>query len=340
MPELTVAASYARALLEVAVSRGADRVELAQRAHIDLAALDDPDRRIRFQSYVALMRAGKQLANDPALALHFGEAFDAGEVSVGCLISGFAETIEQSFALMNRYSGLAIETEHDGDRFLFKRTPGETWFIDARKHANDFPELTETTFARIVCTSRRLLGGRALVKAVYVTHKEPPYRDEYERIFQVPVAFESECNALLNDDWWVDAKVFASSPATVRILSAHAEALLEKLESSKTTRGRVESVLLPMLHTGGANMSTVAAKLGTSRQTLFRRLRAEGVTFEQILDELRHSMALHYLREKRVSVNETALLVGFSEPAAFSRAFKRWTGSSPRTERRNAVARS
>jgi AraC-like DNA-binding protein len=138
----------------------------------------------------------------------------------------------------------------------------------------------------------------------------------------------------------VDAKVFASSPATVRILSAHAEALLEKLESSKTTRGRVESVLLPMLHTGGANMSTVAAKLGTSRQTLFRRLRAEGVTFEQILDELRHSMALHYLREKRVSVNETALLVGFSEPAAFSRAFKRWTGSSPRTERRNAVARS
>jgi len=58
---------------------------------------------------------------------------------------------------------------------------------------------------------------------------------------------------------------------------------------------------------------------------------AEGVTFEQVMDELRHKLALHYLNGKKVSVNQTAYLVGFSEPAAFSRAFKRWTGSSPRT---------
>jgi AraC-like DNA-binding protein len=52
-----------------------------------------------------------------------------------------------------------------------------------------------------------------------------------------------------------------------------------------------------------------------------------------VLDELRYKMALHYLNEQRVSVNETAYLVGFSDPAAFSRAFKRWTGSSPRMMR-------
>jgi AraC-like DNA-binding protein len=68
----------------------------------------------------------------------------------------------------------------------------------------------------------------------------------------------------------------------------------------------------------------------TSRQALYRNLKAEGVTFEQVLDELRHRMALQYLAGKRVSVHETAYLLGFSDATAFSRAFKRWTGRSPR----------
>ena len=80
-------------------------------------------------------------------------------------------------------------------------------------------------------------------------------------------------------------------------------------------------------------MDMVASKLGLSRQTLFRKLKAEGVTFEKVLDELRHRLAVSYLSGRKVSVNETAYLVGFSDPAAFSRAFKRWTGASPRTAR-------
>jgi AraC-like DNA-binding protein len=82
-------------------------------------------------------------------------------------------------------------------------------------------------------------------------------------------------------------------------------------------------------------MDTIAEKMSTSRQTLYRNLKAEGVTYEQVLDELRHRMALNFLAGKKVSVNETAYLVGFSEPAAFSRAFKRWTGSSPSAARKS-----
>jgi AraC-like DNA-binding protein len=98
-------------------------------------------------------------------------------------------------------------------------------------------------------------------------------------------------------------------------------------------RGRVEGLLLPLLHTGDVSIETIARKMETSRQTLYRNLKAEGVTFEKVLDELRHRMALHYLAGKRVSVIEAPYLVGFSDSSTFSRAFKRWTGTRPRSVR-------
>jgi AraC-like DNA-binding protein len=132
----------------------------------------------------------------------------------------------------------------------------------------------------------------------------------------------------------LSARVAPPNQYVSRLVNEQAEVLLKRLDSTTTIRGRVEDVLLPILHIGDASMEIVAAKLGLSRQTLFRRLKAEGVTFEKVLDELRHKLARHYLNGKNVSVNETAYLVGFSDPAAFSRAFKRWTGSSPRGMRR------
>ncbi len=337
MPELTIAAGSVRALLELAVSKGASRKALAERSRIDPAQLQDPDNRIPFAKYVALMRAGKELCHDPALALHFGEAFDFAEISVVGLIGRASETMAEGFAQFNRYARLAVEVEVDGgdtaDRIQLRRSAGQLWVVDTRKNPNDFPELTETTFARMVCTSRRWFGEQQFVKAVHVTHAEPSYRAEYDRIFRMPVVFESDRNALLTDDAWLTHRNALSSRYVFGILSAHAEALLKSLESSKTTRGRVESLLMPILHTGEASVDVIARELGLSRQTLFRKLKAEGVTFEKVLDELRHKLALHYLSGKKTSVNETAYLVGFSDPAAFSRAFKRWTGSSPRTAR-------
>jgi AraC-like DNA-binding protein len=169
----------------------------------------------------------------------------------------------------------------------------------------------------------------APILEVHVTHEEPPYRDEYERIFQAPVRFGSSWNAVRIDPA-VMTRPIATQPRYVfGVLSERAEALLAELEASKTMRGRVERLLLPMLHTGQAAIAPVARQLGLSRQTLYRRLRAEGVTFEAVLDGLRHRLALHYLQGRKVSVNETAYLVGFSDRAAFSRAFKRWTGTGP-----------
>jgi AraC-like DNA-binding protein len=204
--------------------------------------------------------------------------------------------------------------------------------VDTRANPNDFPKLTESSFARMFCASRRF-GDTQFAKAVHVTYAAPTYRTEYDRIFRMPVVFESDKNALLIDETWSTLGFRFRRAMFFGILSKHAEALLKNLESSKSTRGRVESLLIPILHTGDAGMEKVASKLGLSRQTLYRNLKAEGRIFEKVLDDLRHQMAHHYLSGKKVSVNETAYLVGFSDPAAFSRAFKRWTGTSPRLMR-------
>ena len=234
---------------------------------------------------------------------------------------------------MNRYSRLAYDPG-GGDRFRLARIEGDVWLIDGRPNPNDSPEVTESALARMVCGVRRRLGDAPFVKAIHVTHPEPPYRAEYDRIFRLAVVFESDQNAvLLSNEFFEAARGVMPSPYVSAVLKAHAEAQLEKLQSTTSFRGRVESLLLPVLHTGQATVDHVATELGLSRQTLFRKLKAEGVTFEKVLDELRHKMALRYLNGKNVSVNETAYRLGFSDPAAFSRAFKRWTGSSPSTMR-------
>jgi AraC-like DNA-binding protein len=332
MRELTVAAGAVRALMELAVSRGASRTTLAERSQIDCTSLEDADNRIRFSRYVALMRAGQELCNDPALALHFGEAVEASEISIAHAVGG-ATNLGDAVAQGNRYAALTVEVEGDGtgDRFRLCRIEGQLWFVDGRRNPNAFPELTESSFARMVCTTRRVTGGGPFITAVQVTHAEPPYRAEYERIFRVPVTFGSSRNALRINEALLASCEFPTSPRYVtRVLRDHAEALLQKLERSQSIRDRVERLLIPMLQTGEVSVDMIAGTLGLSRQTLFRRLRADGVTFEKVLDDLRHKLARDYLGVTKASVKQTARLVGYSDPSAFSRAFKRWTGSSPR----------
>jgi AraC-like DNA-binding protein len=332
MADSTVSAGLARGLLEFAVSRGGDPGALLARSGIARDELEDHDTRIPFASYLALMRAGKELCNDPALALHFAEAVDMSELSVVGLLTLASPTMMDAFAQLNRYGQLVVEVDLGATpRFALEQRDGALWAVDRRRD-DGCPELTESTFARMTCNPRRFLS-RPFVLELHVTHAEPAHRAAYERIFQCPVVFGSHWNAMRIDPQLPFIKIAVQPRYVFGILSAHADALLQQLESSKSARGRVERTLMPILHTGTASMDLVAQQLGLSRQRLYRDLKAEGVTFEQVLDELRHQLALHYLGSKKVSVNETAYLVGFSDPAAFSRAFKRWTGTSPRAAR-------
>ena len=102
MADLTVAAGLARGLVELAVAKGASEAALLERAGIARADLLDQDNRIPFTKYVTLMRAGKELANDPALALHYGETNDMSQISVVGLIANASETMLEAFAQLHR----------------------------------------------------------------------------------------------------------------------------------------------------------------------------------------------------------------------------------------------
>lgn len=102
---------------------------------------------------------------------------------------------------------------------------------------------------------------------------------------------------------------------------------------SGATKTDVENVIASLLPHGQPRIEDVAQKLRVGTRTLRRKLAAEGVTFARILEDFRHAMAKHYLAEQDLSISRIAWLLGHTEVSAFSHAFRRWTGRTPRADR-------
>lgn len=341
MPSPTIAAGYPRGLVDFAVSKGADRVALLARAGIEPDALTHQDNRVSVAKYIALFEAAAELTGIPAISLEYGKAVRMQEISIVGLICEACERVTDVPIQLNRYAQLVIDDDRGEPATLMRGVAknGGAWIEGPSSLFTENPIIAETEITRLIWNTRVMFANTPEFKTikfpriVHFMHKAPAYAAEYERIFDAPVVFESDWNAMEIDPAFLMLKQPPVNRYVFSVLSERAEALMKSFESDRTTRGRVESLLMGILHTGEASMDVVAEKLGQSRQTLYRNLKDEGVTYEQVLDELRHKLALHFLNGKRVSVNETAYLVGFSDPASFSRAFKRWTGVSPREVR-------
>lgn len=334
----SVSAGLADALVGFAQSRGADRARLLAESRLGEADLLDHDLRIRFENYVMLTRCAAEQVGDPAFALHFGAAVELGDISIVGLIGRASRSMPEALAQLNRYGRLVIETDlGPSPRFSNMIGPDGIWMTDHRENPNDFPELTETTFARMIYGVRRF-APQLKVHAVEMTHPAPGHADEVARVLGAPIRFSAGRNAFQIDKDWLTIELNLQPRYAFGVFARHADVLLAGLEASRTMRGRVEACLMPVLHTGEAGIHGIASALGMSRQTLYRRLKAEGTSFEAVLDALRHRLALDYLGSRKISVHQAAYLVGFSDPAAFSRAFKRWTGKSPGETRRKSDA--
>jgi AraC-like DNA-binding protein len=97
-----------------------------------------------------------------------------------------------------------------------------------------------------------------------------------------------------------------------------------------STAARVRSLLLKAMPSGEFDREAIARALNQSSSTLQRRLRDEGSSYQELLNATRHEMALEYLRQGRHSLVDVAFLLGFTDQSNFTRAFRRWTGKTPR----------
>ena len=260
--EPTVSAGYAKALQDLAVAKGADPAALVAQSGVSAGELEDLDTRIPFARFKSLMRAAKTLCGDPALALRFGANSPMQKMSIVGLAAYAAETVEEALAQLNRYGRLIVEAEglDGGDRFVVVRRDGETWLEDRRR--DDFPELTESTWARFVCEFAFHHPDKPYVKAIHVTHPAPAHRAAYDDILQRPVTFDSDRNALLVDEAWLAWRIGPPNRYVFGIFSEHAKGLLKALEETRTVGGQVERLLIPILHTGDLGMASVAKRMG------------------------------------------------------------------------------
>ena len=151
-----------------------------------------------------------------------------------------------------------------------------------------------------------------------------PCRDFLGKLF-APTAAQSRKRG--PDEW--------SPPPFLALLGGIARAMEARARPRQFGfRREVERQVETMLESGAVRVDALARELGMSRQTLYRRLKAEGATFEALLDAVRRRSALKLIREG-VSVKEAAYRLSFSDPSAFSRAYKRWTGRSPKGPRQS-----
>jgi AraC-like DNA-binding protein len=326
----TVPASMANALFGFAVDRGAEPSALLEASALTSEVLNRSDGRVSLEQYMALMRSAEMQCDDPAFALHFAQSVGAMQVSVVCLIGSTCETMADAVAHLNRYRRLTLDvgSKHGGDHFITERASDGIWLIDDRLYPPHCHQLTACTLLRKVVGTRQLTAER-FVRAVHFVDPEPLKGADYEELFGAPVRFGMARNAMLMDPAWFALRVRVSPAYVSPILIEHADRLLRSLSDRQSTRGRVAAVLAERLSHEGADMTSVARDLAVSRATLYRALQQEGTTFARVLDDVRRDRAMHRLSTGGPTVQQVAHETGFSEPAAFSRAFKRWTGETP-----------
>jgi AraC-like DNA-binding protein len=335
MVRQSIAAGMVMGFIDYAETRGADRASLMAMVGLAERGKPDPNRRVPFSRYVAMLRHTTQLTNDPALVVKFAEASHFGELSIVGLIGYASETMRDALDQLNRFGRLVTDVATNGpDRFTLVHEADGLWLIDNRIDEAPFPELTESTFVRMVSGTRQF-GSTPFVSLVDVTHIDQGSGSEFQRIVNAPVRYGAPRNALRVSMAWQDYRISLYPRYAFGLFCAHADRLLSELDAEQTVVGQVERAILPVLHTGQVKAHGVAKQLGLSDQGLYRALRAEGTTFEKLLAELRHRFAQSYLTERRTSMKEIAYLLGYSDVSAFSRAFRRMEGLAPKEYQNN-----
>ncbi|MDX2032711.1 MAG: AraC family transcriptional regulator [Blastocatellia bacterium] len=333
--ETRVSITFTRGVIQYAAGRSIDIATLCNVAGITPEMLSKPDETIEGHQSQKLWQRAEAMLDDPDLGLHIGELSHPSALGLVGFVMLSCDRLGSALDKLIRYTNLLT----DGIRGRLYREGALARFeieimTDRVNFLLETPrQQLETSFSSIVALARALTGKALPVVEVAFAHARPAHSMEHERIFAAPILFSQSHNRLTFSAEALDLPVLHANHDLLPLLEARAEEGLRRQAEQESLSSRVQREIVNQLRGDAPNIGTVARALGLGERSLQRELAAEGTSFRDLLDTARCELALHHLRNPRVSVAEVAILLGFSEPSAFHRSFKRWTGRTPQVFR-------
>jgi AraC-like DNA-binding protein len=313
-------------LLEYLENEGFDLKTVLDRAGIPESALEDTKTRFPKRRFQALWQVASDATGDPAVALRVSTMVKPNMLGIIGYLASASESGRNAFELVNGLTPLLWEDvecdlESDGEVAFIRCSTGSS------PQASRFT--TEYAIGLTITMSRLLGAARSNPLEARFSYPAPAYADEYRRILRLPVRFDAGEDGVLFPISMLDSLNPSADAALRQLLEKYAADQLAKIPTSARLSQRIRAYILSMMPLGSLSADTVAARFSMSNRTLRRRLREEATSYQEILDDVRAELARHYLTKEKRGIDEIAFLVGFSDPSAFTKAFRRWTGKTP-----------
>ncbi len=317
------------ALLKYAAAPGMDPGEICQAAGIPPALLADPQARLPARQFYALWCEVSRRADDPDFGLHFAaRSLDqpAGDILSAVMFN--CPTVGRALEKLAQYHNLATDVIqvrlHERDGLV-----GIAWQPGFAGLPID-RQISEAVICRLYFTLQVLSEGRIPALRVEFSHPQPPDTALHRQIFPCPVVFGQPGNAIVVRGEALDQPITLAHPGLLGRLEALAQELLDELYLPDTWSERVSQRISKALLQGEkVSLASLARGLAISTRQLQNKLKDEGATYQQLLDQVRKELALGYLQEPAASLYDVAFLLGYADQSAFNHAFKRWTGKTP-----------
>lgn len=313
-------------MVRAAESRGYPTADLLQDAGLTRQLLDDPDARLDGAVVMRLWEALRQRTADPALQLSAPLTLPFGAYRVIDYLVAASATVGDGVHRFARFFGLVA----DAVVLSVDELPGgHRLHLTTADGGAVPPVYVDYIFAALVRRIRMRIRPDLRLLRVELRRPEPDDPRPWREAFLAPVRFGGPADALHFDDEEWSAPTMDADEALARLLEEHARILEDRIPHPRSAfRTEVEQAIASSLP-DRATVGRIAHALHVSVRTLQRRLEADGTTFRDVVEAVSERLAVSYLRNPDVSIAEVAFLLGFSDPSAFNRAFRRWIGDTP-----------
>jgi AraC-like DNA-binding protein len=335
--EPTSSITYICVFLRTLEDAGVDAVELCRACGIDPRILEDPRARIPRSRVLQLWREAACQLPGPHLGLHLGERVRARATGVVAYLAMSSRTLREALERLIRYQRII-----DRGNRLQLRDEGAQTFIRIEFGSDELPttrDEIEYVTVLLMKYGRWIADFEVAPLEVRFSHRKPDDTSEHERIFGCRPRFDAGESGLLIASAELDRPSIHASPEIARAHEQFANEYLAVLDDSSIRR-QLRELLSTVLERGPLDLQAAASRLHIGVRTLQRRLRDEGTSYREVVDELRRDIALSQLRKSDAPIEEITYLIGFSELSPFYRAFRRWTGQTPVEYRATASERS